>query len=174
MYSPLSIAPGGFANGDPGSPDNCAQARRRCSPRNRRSPAIGLPVQPPTSREGLHRAVGALEFQDERERSKKFLPSNAGKAWSNQEDAQICEELRRGMTFEQIAQIHNRTTQSHQWFHHFAAGAAGKDFRGAASPKQWQAAHLSQSQFQAACRKRTVSISLVWEAILPRSRIRRP
>ena len=24
--------------------------------------------------------------------------------------------------------------QSHQWFHHFAAGAAGKDFRGAASP----------------------------------------
>jgi len=39
--------------------------------------------------------VGALEFQDEWERSKKFLPSNAGKAWSNQEDVQICEELRR-------------------------------------------------------------------------------
>jgi hypothetical protein len=60
----------------------------------------------------LHRAIGALEFQDERERAKRFLPGNAGKAWSNQEDAQICEELRRGMTFEQIAQIHNRTNGS--------------------------------------------------------------
>jgi hypothetical protein len=66
----------------------------------------------PLAVRALHRAMGALEFQDERERSKKFLPSNAGKPWSNQEDTQICEELRRGMTFEQIAQIHNRTNGS--------------------------------------------------------------
>src|SRR5438045_5050915 len=62
----------------------------------------------------LHRAIGALEFQDERERAKRFLPGNAGKAWSNQEDAQICEELRRGMTFEQITQIHTRTNDIHR------------------------------------------------------------
>jgi hypothetical protein len=66
----------------------------------------------PQAVRALHRAAGTLEFQDERERSKKFLPSNAGKPWSNQEDTQICDELRRGMTFEQIAQIHNRTNGS--------------------------------------------------------------
>src|SRR5207248_11670456 len=32
----------------------------------------------------LHRAMAALEFQEERERVKKFLPKNAGKPWSNQ------------------------------------------------------------------------------------------
>jgi hypothetical protein len=31
------------------------------------------------------------------------LPKNAGKAWSSQEDAQICEEIRRGISFERIA-----------------------------------------------------------------------
>jgi len=66
----------------------------------------------PQAVRALHRAVGALEFQDERERTKKFLPGNAGKPWTNQEDAQICEEIRRGMSFEQIAQIHSRTNGS--------------------------------------------------------------
>ena len=37
----------------------------------------------------MHRAMAALEFQEERERAKKFLPKNAGKAWSHQEDAEI-------------------------------------------------------------------------------------
>lgn len=60
----------------------------------------------------LHRAVGALEFQDERERARRFLPANAGKPWSSQEDALICDELRRGLNFEQIAKSHNRTTGS--------------------------------------------------------------
>ena len=124
----------------------------------------------PQSVRALHRAVEALEFQDERERTKRFLPSNAGKAWSNQEDAQICEELRRGMTFEQIAQSHNRTNGSII----SRLVRLGKISAGPQALPQWQAAHLSQSQFQAACRKRTVSISLVWETILPRSRIRRP
>lgn len=48
--------------------------------------------QQPQVVRALHRAAGALEFQDERERAKKFLPANAGKSWSNQEDAQICDE----------------------------------------------------------------------------------
>jgi len=60
----------------------------------------------------LHRAIGALEFPEERERTRKFLPANAGKPWTNQEDALICDELRRGLSFEQIAQSHNRTSGS--------------------------------------------------------------
>jgi hypothetical protein len=66
----------------------------------------------PQAVRALHRATAALEFQEERERAKKFLPKNAGKAWSNQEDAQICDEIRRGFSFERIAQMHNRTNGS--------------------------------------------------------------
>jgi hypothetical protein len=68
--------------------------------------------QHPQSVRALHRAICALEFQQERERAKKFLPKNAGKSWSNQEDAQVCDELRRGLSFEQIAQLHGRTNGS--------------------------------------------------------------
>jgi hypothetical protein len=64
----------------------------------------------PQAVRALYRAINALEFQEER--TKKFLPSNAGKPWSDQEDTQICEELRRGMNFAQIARIHNRTNGS--------------------------------------------------------------
>jgi hypothetical protein len=66
----------------------------------------------PQAVRAMHRAIGALEFQEGRERARKFLPKNAGKAWSNQEDAQICDEIRRGMSFERIAEMHNRTNGS--------------------------------------------------------------
>jgi hypothetical protein len=68
--------------------------------------------QHPQAVRALHRAMEALELQAERERVRRFLPKNAGKAWSQTEDAQICEELRRGLNFEQIAQIHSRTNGS--------------------------------------------------------------
>ncbi|HKW18230.1 MAG TPA: hypothetical protein VJO35_12050 [Terriglobales bacterium] len=68
--------------------------------------------QHPQAVRALLRAVAALEFQEERERAKRFLPKNAGKAWSGQEDAQICDELRRGVSFDQIAHLHSRTTGS--------------------------------------------------------------
>jgi superfamily II RNA helicase len=66
----------------------------------------------PVAVRALYRAMAALEFQDQQERVKRFLPKNAGKPWSNQEDVEICEELRRGMSFEQIAQLHSRTNGS--------------------------------------------------------------
>jgi hypothetical protein len=66
----------------------------------------------PQAVRALHCAMIALEFQQERERAKRFLPKNAGKPWTGQEDIQICEELRRGMSFEQIAQLHSRTNGS--------------------------------------------------------------
>jgi hypothetical protein len=68
--------------------------------------------QHPLAVRALHRAIGALEFQGERERTRQFLPANAGKPWNNQEDALICDELRRGLNFEQIAVSHSRTAGS--------------------------------------------------------------
>lgn len=66
---------------------------------------------PPVVR-ALHRAVLALEYVEERERSRKTPPANAGKSWSRAEDEQVCEELRRGIDFHQIAQTHNRSIGS--------------------------------------------------------------
>lgn len=60
----------------------------------------------------FHRAVGALEILEERERARRPSPANAGKAWSRAEDAQVCEELRRRIAFHQIARTHNRTIGS--------------------------------------------------------------
>jgi hypothetical protein len=74
-------------------------------------PADNL-YQHPQAVRAMHRAMGALEFQAEREHARKFLPRNAGKPWSHQEDAEIRDEIRRGISFERIAQIHNRTNGS--------------------------------------------------------------
>ena len=60
----------------------------------------------------LNRAAQALEFQQQRERTRTSLPANAGKPWSNAEDAQICEEVRHGIGFQEIARIHCRTAGS--------------------------------------------------------------
>lgn len=68
--------------------------------------------QHPQAVRALHCAIIALEFQQERDRTRRFLPANAGKMWSDQEDAQICDELRRGINFEGIAKAHNRTVGS--------------------------------------------------------------
>jgi hypothetical protein len=59
----------------------------------------------------LNRALLALEFQRERER-RRSLPANAGKAWSAEEDTQICEQLRHGASFETIAKLQCRTVGS--------------------------------------------------------------
>jgi hypothetical protein len=66
---------------------------------------------PPVVR-AFHRAVRALEYVEERERSRKAPPANAGKSWSRAEDELVCEELRRGINFHQIAKTHNRTIGS--------------------------------------------------------------
>jgi hypothetical protein len=68
--------------------------------------------QHPRTVRALNRAVQALEFQQQRERSRRSLPANAGKPWSSEEDARICEELRHGTNFQEIAKIHNRTAGS--------------------------------------------------------------
>ena len=57
-------------------------------------------------------AVSVLSSR-ERTRSRKLrLPSNAGKAWSKEEDAEICEEFGRAENMFSIASEHNRTVGS--------------------------------------------------------------
>jgi hypothetical protein len=60
----------------------------------------------PESVKALNRALAALVAQQDREKKR---PKNAGKSWMHEEDAQICDELRQGMDFNQIANTHNRS-----------------------------------------------------------------
>jgi DNA-binding NarL/FixJ family response regulator len=71
-----------------------------------------LIYQNPQNVRALHRAVCALEYVEDRERNKRLLPRNAGKPWSTQEEAQVCDELRSGTDFQQIARTHNRSVAS--------------------------------------------------------------
>lgn len=68
--------------------------------------------QNPQNVRALHRAVGALEYLEHRERNRRLLPANAGKPWSAREDGQVCDALRAGTDFQQIARTHNRTVAS--------------------------------------------------------------
>src|SRR5512140_692358 len=81
-------------------------------PETREAITGGSLCQHPQVVRALNRAVQALEFQQGRERARRSLPANAGKPWTNGEDAQMCEELRRGINFEEIARLHNRTQGS--------------------------------------------------------------
>jgi hypothetical protein len=57
----------------------------------------------------LNRALAALVIQAQRELKK---PASAGQYWSRAEDKQVCEEIRNGMNFEDIAKAHNRSVPS--------------------------------------------------------------
>lgn len=57
----------------------------------------------------LNRAINALVHEEQREKNK---PAHAFKAWTRAEDAQVCEEVRQGMDFHDIARAHNRTVPS--------------------------------------------------------------
>jgi hypothetical protein len=63
----------------------------------------------PLAVKALNRALGALVSQEEREQKK---PGNAGTYWTRAEEQQVCEELRKGINFEEIAKTHNRTVVS--------------------------------------------------------------
>ena len=57
----------------------------------------------------LNRALAALVTEQQRELKK---PAGAGRYWGRAEDKQVCEELHKGMNFEEIAKTHNRTVPS--------------------------------------------------------------
>ncbi len=57
----------------------------------------------------LNRALTTLVKAEERERNR---PANAGKSWSREEDTQVCDELQRGIDFQEIAKSHSRSVGS--------------------------------------------------------------
>ena len=59
--------------------------------------------------EALNRAISALVAEQGRETKR---PRNAFRTWTRAEDAQVCEELRKGMDFKDIAKAHDRTIPS--------------------------------------------------------------
>jgi hypothetical protein len=63
----------------------------------------------PQAVKALNRALAALIGQQQRELR---TPASAGKYWSHAEDEQVCEELRKGMDFKEIAKAHSRTIPS--------------------------------------------------------------
>ena len=73
----------------------------------------GLPedsvCRKPLAIKALNRALAALVAQEERERMK---PANSYRAWTRTEEQQVCEELRQGTDFTQIAKTHNRSVAS--------------------------------------------------------------
>jgi hypothetical protein len=54
----------------------------------------------------LNRSIAALVAAKERERNR---PTHAFRTWTRAEDAQVCEEVRKGIAFDDIAKAHNRT-----------------------------------------------------------------
>ncbi|HUK24395.1 MAG TPA: hypothetical protein VLV49_07440 [Terriglobales bacterium] len=78
-------------------------------------PQTGKPLEaeslcrrPPVVK-AMNRALGALVQLEQRERSR---PQNAFRTWTRQEDAQVCEEVRKGVDFHEIAKAHNRSVGS--------------------------------------------------------------
>jgi hypothetical protein len=67
------------------------------------------PYRQPDVVKALNRALAALTQAEENERCR---PANAGKYWSNDEDAKICEEVRNGLDFRLIAKEHKRSVGS--------------------------------------------------------------
>ena len=60
----------------------------------------------PEAIKALNRALAALVAQHDREQRR---PAKTGQRWSHEEDQQVCEELRQGTDFNQIARTHNRS-----------------------------------------------------------------
>jgi hypothetical protein len=64
------------------------------------------PYQHPQTIRALFLAIAALEKQ----KPKRELPSNVGKAWNEQEDAELGNSFDTGLSIQELAQKHQRTT----------------------------------------------------------------
>ncbi len=79
------------------------------NPETKEAMETGSTWQQPRTIMALNRALAALVQQGQREKNR---PTKAFKPWSRAEDAQVCEEVRKGMDFHDIARTHNRTVPS--------------------------------------------------------------
>jgi len=82
---------------------------------NGKNPQTGEPLEAssicrqPQTIKALNRAISALVEAQAREHKR---PMNAFRVWTRAEDVQVCEELREGKDFHEIAKAHNRTVPS--------------------------------------------------------------
>jgi hypothetical protein len=60
----------------------------------------------------FHFAVTAMEELANNPRPRRLAPANGGKYWSRREDANVCDELRRGLSLSDIAKAHSRSVAS--------------------------------------------------------------
>jgi hypothetical protein len=60
----------------------------------------------------FHLAVTAMEGLGKKPPRKRAAPANGGKYWSRREDANVCDELRRGLSLSDIATAHSRSVPS--------------------------------------------------------------
>jgi len=63
----------------------------------------------PQTVKALNRALNALVQEEQRQQKR---PANAFRSWTPAEDTQVCDEVRKGMDFQEIAKAHNRTVPS--------------------------------------------------------------
>jgi hypothetical protein len=63
----------------------------------------------PTVIRALARLVLSLEHHEGSVDKKRKLPPNAGRPWAPEEDAQVCDELGKGIPVAEIARSHGRT-----------------------------------------------------------------
>ena len=63
----------------------------------------------PQTVKALNRAISALISAEEREKNR---PANAFRYWSRAEEEKVCDELKQGLDFQQIAKAHDRTVGS--------------------------------------------------------------
>ena len=79
------------------------------NPETKQALEEGSICRQPQAVRALNRAINALVHEEQREKNK---PAKAFKPWSHTEDTQVCDEVRKGMDFRDIAKAHNRTVPS--------------------------------------------------------------
>jgi hypothetical protein len=70
------------------------------------------PYQHPIIIRALFAGIQALERVEKRRERERILPSNAGKAWSEDEDKELVEFFKRGVTIADLSRKHQRTIGS--------------------------------------------------------------
>ena len=63
----------------------------------------------PDTVRALFTAIKALELIEPRQQKEQSLLANAGKAWTQVEDKQLCESFDKGIPIKELAQQHGRT-----------------------------------------------------------------
>ena len=75
---------------------------------------MGSAYQHPEVVRALFKAVYALQVLRQRERRQAGVPENAGRAWGEEEDAQLLAGVDAGMTSAELAERHKRTSAAIQ------------------------------------------------------------